>query len=680
MTARRWQILALALALALAHALAASPPSLAGARVVALNQAGYPRLFPKIFYSHQAADSFRVELVGTGAPVFRGPLALSKPLDPATGHAVYRGDFSAFQQSGRYRIVTSRGDTSAAFSISDSVYDEVYRAALRGFYFQRCGMPLISQFAGVYQHGTCHGLDGVYHASTDSSGFHLATGGWHDAGDYGKYVVNAGITAGTLLLAYEMFPEKFGGDDLGIPESGNGVPDILDEVRYELNWFLTMQRQDGGFWFKVTRPQFEGFVMPQNDTGPRNIYAVSSTATGDAVGVLAKGSRLFAQFDTAFARTCLNAANRGWQYLLAHPDIVPAGGFRNPAGTATGEYGDANDTDERLWAAAELFEATGESGVHDAFLGGLLYGSQFTGAPWWGNVRPFGLLTYLRSEQPAANAAVRSDLRASLAGYCASQVSRKNGSGYQTLLLPGDYNWGSNSSTLNAALLLLAGASETGDSSYAAAAADQLHYVLGANGLSRCFVTGIGEFSPRQPHHRPSASDGIPAPVPGLLAGGPDQYREDPLLQALYTSSTPPALCYVDSLPSYASNEIAINWNAPLVFVAGYFRGVSGPTGIGPAEPGRPSGLKLEQNFPNPFNGRTTIRFSIAGPEILRFRVVDLLGKRVAEQDLGSLPGGEHEVVWNATDALGRPLSSGVYFYSLIGRGHRDVRKLVLAR
>ena len=398
------------------------------ARSVAVDQVGYPAPLPKYAFAREPADSFVVIDAAAQTVLFRASMDLWKSPDPATGRSVYRGDFSAFRQPGRYRLVTSRGDTSSAFSISDTVYGPVYRSALKGFTYQRCGTQLSAAVAGVYQHPACHLLDGVYHSSTDTSGFHAASGGWHDAGDYGKYIVNAGISVGTLLLAYEMWPERFAQDNVGIAESGNHVPDILDEARYELEWFLRMQHTDGGFWFKVTREQFEGFIMPQNDAGARYIYTLSSAATGDAAACLARAARIFQAYDQPFAETCRQASVRAWDYLTVHWSIVPPGGFTNPSGTSTGEYGDDDDADERLWAAAELFETTGEETYHSYFQSSYIFGPLFGAAMWWGDVRPLALLTYLRSAQPAAVGSVKAELDAALTTYCNSQVSRRNAS------------------------------------------------------------------------------------------------------------------------------------------------------------------------------------------------------------------------------------------------------------
>jgi endoglucanase len=649
----------------------------AAGRVVAVDHVGYTCAGPKYVFAVQAADSFAVINLSTGSVVFRSGIALWKSLDGATGRAVYRGDFSLLQATGSYRVVTSHGDSSSAFMISDSVYDAAFRKSLRGFYFQRCGMQLLPLYAGVYQHAACHMNDGMFHSSSDSAGqSHNALGGWHDAGDYGKYVVNAGISVGTLLLAYEMFPTRFSSDDLGIPESGNGVPDILDEARYELEWFLKMQRADGAFWFKLTRAQFEGFIMPQNDSGIRYIYQVSTTATGDAAAVLAKAARLFAPFNQTFALACLDAARRAWQYLADHQAIVPTGGFRNPSDTWTGEYGDTDDSDERLWASAELFETSGELPYNTYFLAQYVTGSKFSGAMWWGDVRPLALLTYLRSTQAAADADAKNTLHQALNTFCASQVAKRNDSGYHVVTAPGEYYWGSNSGALNSAVLLLAGFAETGDSMYEKVAADQLHYVFGTNGFARSFVTGLGENPPRQPHHRPSGSDGIAEPVPGLIVGGPNQFLSgDAVLDAVINSGTAPALCYADTVASYASNEIAINWNAPLVFVTGYFHNVSGPDAVGEQQMDLPSRSVLEQNYPNPFNPTTRIRFTIVNRQLTIVTVYDVLGRKVSTPVNEVKEPGRYTLEFD-----GSGLASGVYLYRLQAGEFVQTRKFVILR
>jgi len=332
-----------------------------------------------------------------------------------------------------------------------------------------------------------------------------------------------------------------------------------------------MQRQDGGVYFKLTRENFEGLIMPQNDDGSRFIYEISSTATGNFAAVMARASRLFNSYDSTFANQCLNASILAWKFLITHPDIIPGGGFKNPPGTRTGEYGNYNDNDERLWASAELFETTGDSVYHNYFISHYNNSGVINSPMNWGNVQNLAYFTYLWSKESSSLYDIKSNIKNNFVTYCDSLVNRSNVNGFGITLNPGEYHWGCNSVALNNAILLILGYVQLNRNDFYNTAIMQLNYVLGINAHNKCFVTGIGSKLVMHIHHRPSASDGIIDPVPGLIAGGPNQDLQDHLLQSNFNNSTPPALCYLDDVGSYASNENAINWNAPLVFVLGYF-------------------------------------------------------------------------------------------------------------
>lgn len=145
-------------------------------------------------------------------------------------------------------------------------------------------------------------------------------------------------------------------------------------------------------------------------------------------------------------------------------------------------------------------------------------------------------------------------------------VERTKRSGYRTSLTSNDYIWGSNSVAANYGMQLLIANELKNDARYRFTALENLHYLFGRNTVSLSFVTQTGENAFRRPHHRPSAADGIVEPYPGLLAGGPNRGRQDSAMKKL-PPNLPPAKMYLDEQDSYASNETAINWNAPLVFL-----------------------------------------------------------------------------------------------------------------
>jgi endoglucanase len=537
---------------------------------IKVDQVGYLPDGPKIAFvvSKTPATAFTVRRAGDGGVAFEGKLA-APVTDADSGDAVQAADFTTLTKSGAYVLDVTGVGRSWDFAIGPDVFVRPFSLALRSFYGQRCGtaVDLGHEFPG-YSHAACH-LEGGYHASSGKTGPGSPTGGWHDAGDYGRYVVNSGLTTGTLLWTYELFGKRVSKLKLDLPESGNGTPDLLNEVRWILDWMLRMQDADGGVWHKQTSEAFCGFVMPEKDTLTSLVVGTgkdpfkSSCATADFAAVMAIAARVYRPFDAAFSTKALEAARQAWTWLEAHPDVL----FKNPAGISTGEYGDRDCSDERLWAAAELGRTTGE----EAYLGYFL--KQFaaarasirpTGPPSWPSVAPMALWTYVLGggKDTQAVAAIRAD---SLAAADAI-VERTARHGYRISMTSSDYVWGSNGVAANYGVQLLVADAMKHDPRYVQAAIDNLHYLLGRNTFSLSWVTQVGAHPFRHPHHRPSGADDKPEPWPGLLSGGPNRSRQDPAMQTL-AKDTPPARMYLDEEASYASNEIAINWNAPLVFL-----------------------------------------------------------------------------------------------------------------
>jgi endoglucanase len=279
---------------------------------------------------------------------------------------------------------------------------------------------------------------------------------------------------------------------------------------------------------------------------------------------MAIAARLYGPYDGAFAARCLAASQQAWAWLLGYPNVV----FRNCCGVSTGEYGDDDCSDEILWAAAELYRSTGESTYHDYFLAKYLGQTPTVAANWpqgWSDVRQMAMFTYYFSGQPSANATARARIRADTLAAADTIATRTTAEPYCLSLAPAEYVWGSNGVVANYGVLLLLAYGMNAKPAYLEAALDDLHYLFGRNTFGLSWVTQLGDNPFRHPHHRPSGSDSQAEPWPGLLSGGPNRYGGDPVIDAL--PEQPPARRYKDDQNSYASNEVAINWNAPLVFL-----------------------------------------------------------------------------------------------------------------
>ncbi|MGN0630130.1 MAG: glycoside hydrolase family 9 protein, partial [Ruminococcus sp.] len=517
----------------------------AGEAGILLNQVGFRADQTKkaVFRGVSGETQFSVVDASTGAAVYTGSLT-GGTYNSSAQETDYQGDFSAVTTPGTYYISCGNMADSYTFTIGDSSYSALLDDTVHMLYLQRCGTSVNDSTFG---HSACHTSRAKIYGTNN---YIDVSGGWHDAGDYGRYISPAAKTVADLLLAYSASPSAFS-DSTGIPESGNGVPDILDEAKYELQWMLKMQASDGGVYHKVTCKNFPGFIMPENETDELIVTPVSTMATADFCAVMAMAYEYYRNIDGNFADNCLSAAKNAWSYLESHQNLV----FTNPGDISTGAYDDSNDTDERYWAAAQMYRVTGEQTYLNKF-------RSFTHQIGldWANVASYGAIAYLTMEGVSASDSLYQTVKSVFLSQADTYRSAANGSPYGSPIY--DFYWGSNMTVANAGIFLSTAYDLTGDSSYLSAAESSISYLLGSNPLGVCFVTGYGTVSPQNPHHRPSAAKG--KAMPGMLVGGVNQNLEDPAAES-YLASAPSAKCYIDHLESYSTNEITIYWNSPLV-------------------------------------------------------------------------------------------------------------------
>jgi endoglucanase len=537
---------------------------------IKVDQAGYPSKAAKVAMVSAPAKTFKVKRARDNATVFQGTLSASAT-DANSGDTVQAADFSSFQQPGIYYLEIPGVGRSWTFSIGPDVFSRAFYLAMRAFYGQRCGtaVNLGPEFPG-FNHAACH-LEGRFHPSSGKQGRRDNVGGWHDAGDYGRYMVNSGIATGTLLWAWEICGSKLRDIKLNIPESGNGAPDILNEARWNLKWMLEMQDDDGGAWHKQTSEHFCDFVMPEDDRLPSEVIGTgkppykSTCATADLAAVAAIAARVYEPFDKKFAAMNLRAAQQAWAWTERYPDVT----FKNPPGISTGEYGDADCGDERLWAAAELWRTTGEARYNRYFLdhyAKYLPTLRALDAESWRVVAPMALWAYALAKRSDADSHALAEVREAALAAAHQTVELTRHNPYHVSLAAGDFRWGSNGLAANYGMELLIGNALAPDRVFIEAALDNLHYLLGRNTFSISWVTQVGAHPFRHPHHRPSGAGHNPEPWPGLLSGGPNAARQDGVLRAM-PADLPPAKVYSDEQASYASNEVCINWQAMLVFL-----------------------------------------------------------------------------------------------------------------
>jgi endoglucanase len=551
-----------------------------GEQNIRLNQVGF---YPEgakiaIVVTRKPATDFHLVRVRDEARVFQSKLAETRVTE-LSKEPTQVADFSSFQTPGTYRLVVPGVGASYPFVIAANVHRDLTRAAWKGFYFQRASTALPERYAAAWQRGAGHSDDSVViHPSAASAtrpagNILKSPRGWYDAGDYNKYIVNSGITMGTLLAAYEDYTSLLDALSFNIPESNNALPDAIDEILWNLRWMLTMQDPaDGGVYHKLTNAKFDGMIMPGAAHTPRYVVQKGTAATLDFAAVMAQASRVLRPFKQlpGLADSCLQAAELAWQWAQQHPrEVYDQAALNNrfDPDIVTGGYGDRDFTDEFTWAAAELYTATQKIEYIQLT---KLFPDRKNPLPSWGQVRLLGYYTLARHAQRLPAYPGKENVHARIVKLADELLRNYDQRSYRMVMgaTAKDYSWGSSSVAANQAIVLIQAYRITQDTQYIVAALSNLDYLLGRNSTGYCFVTGFGSFSTQHPHHRPSIADGIRPPVPGLLAGGPNPGKQDKTDGCVYgVDANTPDRAYLDHDCSYASNEIAINWNAPLVYL-----------------------------------------------------------------------------------------------------------------
>lgn len=509
---------------------------------IQINQLGYTPSMKKVAIMHGDLSSELHIADASGKTVMTLPVPPSRT--EIWGDQVAQVDFSALTEPGVYTLHCG-GESSWPFPIAQAPYQTCLTALVDMFYYQRCGGDL-DERAGVFAHPACHTSPARIYGTEERL---EVSGGWHDAGDFGRYIVPAAKAVADLLLARQWNPDAF---------AHPGLTPLLEEARWELEWMLKMQRADGGVYHKVSCARFCGMIMPHEEKEELIISPVSTTATGDFAACMAMASRFYAKEDAAFALRMREAAERAWDFLQQTDPIL----FRNPDGISTGGYGDGSDADERLWAHVELALTCGDDKYLSAAREALLRQEQHFVSLGWGNVSGYAALEGLMLPNDLAELCRKWILHAADLA-----LERINSYGItMTERLP----WGSNMNISNDGMVFYQAWCLTGKDDYRTAAERQLHYLLGVNPVDTCYVSCFGSNPMLHPHHRPSVA--LSVCQPGMLSGGAASGMMDACARE-HLQGQPAGKSFIDKYESYSTNEICVYWNSPMVaLLAGLIR------------------------------------------------------------------------------------------------------------
>jgi endoglucanase len=589
---------------------------------IRLNQIGFYTKGPKVAAIINCnKTAFSIKALGTSNAVFTGNLSAEKSWDQS-GENVKTADFSSFVTPGTYVLTIDGFGESYQFKIANNIYTTLNKAVLKAYYYNRCSTALLAVNAGQWARSAGHPDTAVkVHPQAASAsrpaGTSLASPkGWYDAGDYNSYVVNSGISTYTLMMSYEQFKPYYDSLNINIPESGNSTPDILDEIKWNLDWMLSMQDPtDGGVYSKKTEAVFSSFTMPDKVLSERYVVGKTTAATADFAAVMAVAYRIYKNSNLTFANSCLAASKKAFQWTNSNPNVIfqianAQAGF--PAVT-TGDYGDSIVSDELEWAATELYIATKD----DNYYSKSFKNTNNYSVPSWQQVRILGLLSLLYHHDSLTKIGKNDyeNMKAKLKSVVDKLLTyQQSNSPYKIVMGEGNasnFSWGSNANAANQAVVLLNAYRVFNTENYAIAALSNVDYLLGRNAVGYSFITGFGSKKVMNIHHRISFSDNIVEPVPGWLAGGPTTQTGN---DGCAIDVPHPAKSYTDDKNCFSKNEVAINWNAPALYITSALSAFNA-VATTPQDPVGPVGytFSVKENGTVPVTGTVDIAYGANG-------------------------------------------------------------------
>ena len=534
-------------------------------------------------------ETYTIINADTGEEVSSGSVKVVAGRNESSKEYVGIADFTNFNTPGRYKIYAYNCGESPVFEIGTGVYNNLTKDVIMMLYRQRCG-EVKGASGDKFAHSACHQDDAIIYGTSTKID---VDGGWHDAGDYGKYVVPGAQTVANLLMTFE----RVGGDsdkyfkyDSYVTQDSS-IPDLLEEAMYELDWMLKMQNSEGQVYHKVTTKQFpENNVLPQNDNGQLYVSAPSYAATADFAAVMAYAARILdgAGLLADKVDEYSAAATKAYSALAS----MSKTSFKNPDDIKTGEYPDSDLNDELAWAAIEMYALTNSDTYLATFKEAFNKGTDL--GLGWANVNGFAafeaiMFTYDRTETEYKT--LYKDIAELFMDYANKLVTNAKKDAYNVTIAPKAdgyvFDWGSNLTVASNGIILdlaqiLLNDEDVIDAlgietiqkvnelqaEYTKYKQTQLNYLLGQNACAYCFVTGYGTLTPKDPHHRPSIANG--EAMKGMLVGGPDSNFEENGADSVATRScakAAPAHCYIDNNNSWSTNEITIYWNSPLIYL-----------------------------------------------------------------------------------------------------------------